>query len=206
VAYLKGLLPNVPEPAVKLVARAETLSARGDRAGMRSTLEEATRLAPQAAYAQLQLASLYDADQQHDAAIDRYRRVIEVQPKSGIALNNLAYSLAVHRQAFDEALPLARRAVALGPDNAAFLDTLAWIEHLMGNHAIAATRIAVAVRRAPQSAELRLHSAAIHAAAGALAVAAADLKLALAMHPAYEGSELVKEVRSRLQQPAAPAK
>ena len=38
-----------------------------------------------------------------------------MQPKQPIALNNLAYALATHRKTPAEALPLARRAVALAP-------------------------------------------------------------------------------------------
>ncbi len=132
VEAFKPLLPGVPDEPLLLTVKAVTLATMGDSAAARVALEEATRLAPQAAYAQMQLALLYEKDQKFDLAIERYRRVIERQPRNGVALNNLAYSLATRQNAAAEALPLAERAVSTGPQNPAYLDTLAWIEHLLG--------------------------------------------------------------------------
>ena len=58
---------------------------------------------------------MLDADGDRDGAIQRYRKVIAVQPNNAIALNNLAYSLAVHKKQPEEARPLAQRASALAP-------------------------------------------------------------------------------------------
>ena len=57
-AALKVLLPGIPEEPVLMTVKAVTLAAKGDRSGARVALEEATRLAPGAAFAQLQLAML----------------------------------------------------------------------------------------------------------------------------------------------------
>jgi Tfp pilus assembly protein PilF len=168
-------------------------------------LEEATRLAPQAIAAHLQLARMYEQDNNIDAAIDRYRQVIAAQPRHVAALNNLAYALATQRKAPAEALPLARRAVEAAPGNPAILDTLAWIEFLNGDLANATPRIGQAVRLAPQSAELRLHAAAIYAAAGRKPDADAQLREALKLQPSLETSDEVRQIRRQLDASAAPA-
>ena len=80
----------------------------------------------------MNLAQLEEADRSYDAAIARYQRILELQPSNVVALNNLAYALAA-RNAPAEGLPLAKRAAALAPRSGRVIDTLAWIEHLLGN-------------------------------------------------------------------------
>ena len=169
VAAMKPLLPGVEDQPTLLTVKGLASLARGDIASAAAAFEEATRLAPQAAYAQLQLAIVYDTQQKFELSRERYRQVLETQPTNGIALNNLAYNLAIRHNAAAEALPLAERALKTSPQNPALIDTLAWIEHLLGRDESAARRIALAVRGAPNSAEIRLHAAIINAAAGAAA-------------------------------------
>lgn len=200
ITALKPLMPGVADQPTFLTVKALTLLGKGENANARAAFEEATRLAPQAAYAQLQLAMIYEMEQKFDAAGERYRQVLAVQPKNGIALNNLAYHLATRQNAANDGLPLAEQAVATAPQNPAFLDTLAWIEHLLGRDESAARRMAIAIRYAPNAPELRLHAAIINAAAGAAAVAEQQLQAALKLQPSLESTTEVKQLRARLQQ------
>jgi uncharacterized protein (TIGR03790 family) len=191
--------PGASERAATLAVRGEALMVRGDDEGARAAFEEATRLSPQIAMAQEQLGMLYEVAGEIDAAIERFRRVIEFDPKNVIALNNLAYRLAVTRNAPAEALPLATRAAELAPQSVAVLDTLAWVQYLLGQHATAVKTMATVVRAAPQSAEIRLHAAIIYAANGARAVAEDQLGAALELDPSLEGTPQVTELRQRLE-------
>jgi uncharacterized protein (TIGR03790 family) len=190
---------GVPEATVKLSIRAEDQLARNDVRAARATLEEATAQSPAVAALQLQLALLYDQLKEHKAAVDRYRRVVQLQPDSAVALNNLAYTLATFENNTAEALPLARRAAAAAPRDGTVLDTLAWIEHLSGDDANAARGIAQAIRLAPRNADVHLHAAVINAALGARAVAEDELKEALRLNPTLATSEQVQQVRAQLQ-------
>ena len=60
-----------------------------------------------------------------------------------LALNNLAFDLAVHGDHPDEALPFAERANELVKGNPALLDTLAWVQHLLGRDAEAAAHASI---------------------------------------------------------------
>ena len=73
--------------------------AKGDSAGARAALEQAVAIAPSAIGLLMTLARLEEADRSYDAAIARYQRILELQPSNVIALNNLAYALAVYRNA-----------------------------------------------------------------------------------------------------------
>jgi uncharacterized protein (TIGR03790 family) len=198
VAAAMRQFPGVAESALRLVIRAETLIATGDRDAARVALEEATRTAPNVPPFELQLALLYEQAGQFDRAAERYQRVLDVQPNNAIALNNLAYSMAVRLKSPAEALPLAKRAAAAAPNDGTVLDTLAWIEHLLGDEATAAKQIAQAVARARGNPEIRLHAAVIYAASGARAVAEIELKEALRLDPSLETRDEVRQVRSAL--------
>jgi Flp pilus assembly protein TadD len=130
------------QPAVRSLLRAESLEARGDKAGSRKALEEAVKVHPGLAGAHMQLPMLSDADGDHTSAAEHYRHVLKAVPNNVIALNNLAYHLAVRERSFPEALELARRAVSLAPQQPMIVDTLAWVEHLSGDSASAAKRYA----------------------------------------------------------------
>jgi len=191
--------PGIAESVLRLVLRAEMLVATGgDRDAARVALEEATKTAPNISPFELQLALLYEQGGQYDRAAERYQRVLDVQPNNAIALNNLAYAIAVRRKSPAEALPLAKRAVAAAPNDGTVLDTLAWVEHLLGDDATAAKEIVQATRRAPGNAEVHLHAAIIYAATGARAVAEIELKEALRLAPAFEAREDVRDVRSAI--------
>jgi uncharacterized protein (TIGR03790 family) len=191
--------PGIAESVLRLVLRAETLVATGgDRDVARVALEEATKTAPNISPFELQLALLYEQGGQYDRAAERYQRVLDVQPNNAVALNNLAYAIAVRRKSPAEALPLATRAVAAAPNDGTVLDTLAWVEHLLGDDATAAKQIVQATRRDPGNAEIHLHAAIIYAATGARAVAEIELKEALRLAPAFETREDVRDVRSAI--------
>jgi len=191
--------PGVAESVLRLVLRAETLVATGgDRDVARVALEEATNTAPNIVPFELQLGLLYEQGGQYDRAAERYQRVLDVQPNNAVALNNLAYAIAVRRKSPAEALPLAKRAVAAAPNDGTVLDTLAWVQHLLGDDATAATQIVQATRRAPGNAEVHLHAAIIYAATGARAVAEIELKEALRLAPAFETREDVRDVRTAI--------
>jgi uncharacterized protein (TIGR03790 family) len=190
-----GASPEV----VALIVRAETRIAKGDRQSARATLEEVIQLAPDLVEPRVQLALLYEETADIEAAMRQYRRVLELQPANAIALNNLAYRLAVDQKNPTEALPLARRAVALSPRNPDLLDTLGWIHHLLGNHGEAAKVLAEAARRAPGRAEIRLHAAIALAAIGSYTAAATHLDEAVRLAPEFDSRDDVKELRAVLQ-------
>lgn len=198
LARSMSTLQDVPERAASLLIRADGRLVRADRAGARQAFEEAIEAAPRWVEPQLRLAMLNDAENRHQAAVEAYRKILQIQPNHTVALNNLAYALAVFQKVPAEALSFAQRAVALMPNDPNILDTLGWVQYLMGNSVDAAKTMADAVRRAPQSPELRLHAAIVYAAGGARAVAENELKEALRLNPELEKRPDVKDLRAKL--------
>ena len=134
------------------------LQSRGDIAGARAAFEQAVSLDDSLRIWRV-LASIYEHDNEHDKADGVYRKLVQRDPNDALALNNLAYSLAVRHQNPQEALPMAERANLLLPRSALIYDTLGWINHLMGDHAEAARLLVTAAQSLPGNAEVQLHAA-----------------------------------------------
>jgi tetratricopeptide (TPR) repeat protein len=116
-----------------------------------------------------------------------------------VALNNLAYSLAVHEGDPASALPLADRAYRASISDAQIGDTLSWVYYLLGKSALAEPIITLAARQRPDIADLRLHAAFILAATGKKAAAKQHLDAAVKLDPSFETRTDVKDLRTRLQ-------
>ncbi len=184
--------------AAKLLARADSRLAKGDRAGMRKALEDATALDRTFAPAQLTLAAMHEAAQEWDAAIARYRDVLAQNQNQPIALNNLAYALAVRKNDAASALPLAKRAYAVSVSDPAVGDTLAWIHHLLGDDGAAAPIMTATLRRIQNNPEVLLHAAFIFANTDPNA-ALGHLDAAIRADATLAEREDVRELRTRLQ-------
>jgi len=191
--------PGMLDPdATRLLLRAEVRLAKQNFAGAQKDLEDATAKEKQNANAQFMLASLYEQNKEYEKAEARYRLALEANPDHALALNNLAYSLAVRRKAPKEALPLAEKAYKLTNGNANVADTLGWIHHLTGDNQKANEYLQSAVRSAPDSAEIHLHLAVVSAELGQTLAAAVELDRALKLDPKLETTEDVIQLKSKL--------
>ena len=200
LAAILGANRDFPEAAVTALVRSQALLDRDDRVEARRALQQVVALVPKAVAPMLTLAQLEEQLGAPDAAIALYRRVLDVQPDHSIALNNIAYALAVSKNQPAEALPFAQRAVQKMPLDAAgtMLDTLGWIEHLLGNDVLAASALEQAVKLEPGRVDIRLHAAIVYGAMEKTDRAEAELKEALRLDPSVEGRDEVRELREAI--------
>lgn len=189
--------------AVKAWVRSGVMRGRGDMAAAKRALDEVVALDPAFIAGRLDRAILLDTLKEWDGAIADYEEIVKRQPNHVIALNNLAYALAVRKNSPEDGLRHARRAATLAPSSADVLDTWGWIEHLLGDDKSAVRRLEEAARRAPRNAQIRLHAAVVQAAVGQVARAQAHLAEALKLDPALGETEEVKQLQAQLggQQP-----
>ena len=182
----------------KLLLKAEARQSRGDKAGAIVALETATDREPRLTAAHLMLAGLYEEVNDYDRAIERYRRVLAAAPKEPVSLNNLAYALAVHKNAPAEALPIAQQAYEASGGAASSADTLGWIYYLLGRYEEAEKFLDEGASRAPGNAEIRLHLAHNLAALGRDDAARAALAKSLQLDMALATRDDVKKLRAQL--------
>jgi uncharacterized protein (TIGR03790 family) len=189
---------GLSRPALQLMLKGGVLLAREDKAAAETVLRKARDMEPNLLMASLQLASLYELRGDYDSAIAEYRHVIAVKPQHPIALNNLAYALAVHKQKPAEALPFAEQAFGLVRE-ATIADTLGWVHFLLGNHAAAAPLLEQAAAAVPDNSEIQLHAAFAQAAIGQNTKARAALDAAVKLDAKLADRNDIKDLRRRIE-------
>jgi uncharacterized protein (TIGR03790 family) len=194
-AFSKG---GIHPDTTKLLVRAAARLAKDNREGTIQALEQATLSDDRIGAAHLMLAQLYEAANEYDKAIERYRKAQLTMPNNPLLLNNLAYAVAVRKNNPQEALPLAEKAYELGKGNPNVADTLGWIYHLAGQDEKAIKVLEEAVRKADNNADIHLHFAIVSAAMGNNPAAEVALKKALEINPALDQSDEVKQLRAIL--------
>jgi tetratricopeptide (TPR) repeat protein len=100
--------------------------------------------------------------QNYDAAVDNYRKALEIDQKAAIAANNLAWLYGVDGKGNpDEAVRLAQGVVQQNPNVAGFVDTLGWVYYKKNLYAAAYEQLqkAVALDEAAARSENRSPSA-----------------------------------------------
>jgi tetratricopeptide (TPR) repeat protein len=118
----------------------------------------------------------------YEAALGYFRQVVEADPTSVDALNNLAYLLADYRKQPDDALKYAERAQELAPDDPYIADTLGWILYQKGLYPLAVKHLERAA--SPDgNAISKYHLAMAYAKSGNLKHARATLDVALKQSP-----------------------
>ncbi len=77
-------------------------------------------------------AALGDFQQNPDKKFRYYKKALQNDPTNSTALNNWAYFITIHGGELDRALEMSTRACEITPNNPTYIDTKAWILHLMG--------------------------------------------------------------------------
>jgi uncharacterized protein (TIGR03790 family) len=183
--------------AMKMVIRASALTSRGEDAEAEALLRKAIQIEPRLTGVALDLATRETNRGNHDGAIEIYRKVLTITPKDPIALNNLAYSLAVYKNSAREALPYARSAFQIS-QLPIVADTLAWVHHLLGDDYSAKPLIERAANEAPGNLEILVHAAFIHVGVNDRVKANEALTAALKIDPKLADREDVKALKKKI--------
>ena len=96
-------------------------------------------------------------------------------PKNAQALNYLGYMLADRGTRLDEALGYIRRAVALDPQNGAYLDSLGWVYYRMGNYDLAEENLRRASEKIGSDPTVQAHLGDLYQKTGHLKLATSAL-------------------------------
>ncbi|MCA9422807.1 MAG: tetratricopeptide repeat protein, partial [Nitrospira sp.] len=131
-------------------------------------LKQGFSLNPDAIQLATALASLYQANEQIDLAIQEYEAILVKNPGAVAAANNLAYLLTDKKgdqESLARALALTKSFNSKTP-NPLLLDTLAWVHHKLGNHSEAVSLLRNAVEKAPTHPLLNYHYEVVSIQAG----------------------------------------
>lgn len=121
--------------ASAVLARGDALQMLGRHEQAVEAYRRAATLLPQSVVPHLQRARALERMEKFAEAEAAYREGLKIGPNDPRLANNLAYLLANRRLRLDEALSLARQAVARDPKRATYHDTLGVVLQLRGDEA-----------------------------------------------------------------------
>jgi Tfp pilus assembly protein PilF len=146
--------------------------------------------------AHVQLAEVEIAAGNYAAAVELYRKAVQMNSRNVRALNNLAYLLCDFKQEPDEALKYAEQAKELSPENSFTDDTLGWTYYHKGLYSMAVRHLESANAR-ESTARRKYHLAMAYAKAGDPKKGAQTLAAALRMDPSLPEAAKAQAVLSQ---------
>ena len=158
----------------------------------RKRLWAVTAAHPDNLLGQVLFAQTEEAAGKPDAAIERYRKALALDAANALALNNLAYLLALSKQP-DEALKYAQGAKQIAPDNASIDDTLGWTYYEKGMYLLAVTHLQNAVAK-DGTALRQYHLAMAYAKAGDVGRGRKVLGVALKLDPSLPEAQMARQM------------
>lgn len=141
--------------ANSVLARGDALQMLGRHEQAIEAYQRAAKLLPQSVVPHLQRARALERMEKFAEAEAAYREGLKVAPNDPRLANNLAYLLANRRLRLDEALSLAKQAVARDPKRATYHDTLGVVLQLRGDEAGARQAFERGLALEPGNAALR---------------------------------------------------
>ncbi len=131
---------------------------------------------------------------QREEAVSAFRHLISLTPDFAPALNYLGYMWTERGENLEEALRFVERAVALDPNNGAYLDSLGWAFFRLGRFESARGHLERAALLLPEDATVFEHLGDLYVALGSPELARGVYQRALEL-----GSDNPESVRGKLQ-------
>lgn len=130
---------------------------------------------------------------EHDQAVAAFKKALDLEPDFHSAANYLGYLWADRGENLEEALALILRAVALDPENGAYVDSLGWVRYRLKEYAPARILLERAARLMPKDASVQEHLGDLYKTTGEVARARDAYRRALALE-----SENADQVKRKL--------
>ena len=132
---------------------------------------------------------IYLAQGNNQLGRERFEQVLEIDPRAGMAANNLAWMLADSGENLDRALELAQTATAAMPESAAVRDTLGWVYYKRDLTELAISTMTESVRLDPRNASYQYRLALAYLQANDTVRAKQFLEGALELDPTFPGAD-----------------
>ena len=146
------------ESTVSVLSLSRARRLTGDEAGADRDIDAWLEKRPEDHRVRLRRASRRQVRGEVDGAIADYERILEAEPRSVIALNNLAW--LYHERGDARAVELAEKALDGAPQSPEIMDTYGWILFRSGQEERGMATLERAWRAAPQNADITYHFAA----------------------------------------------
>ncbi len=157
VSILQQVQQAHPGDASHYVALAELLMS-GERAAQAETvLQQARSKFPGDVSVLFDLGAVYERQKRYGEAEDAFKQVLSRDPLHAQALNYLGYMLAQRGLRLQESVDYIRRALAVEPNNPAYLDSLGWAYFKMNRLDLAESNLRQAASDRPNDSAVQDH-------------------------------------------------
>jgi tetratricopeptide (TPR) repeat protein len=198
MAQFQKLLASDPKSIVLRRHLAEVCDLQGDHGRAIAYYQQAHELAPDDVAVTLSLADSLARAGRMDEAKASYQALVKTHPENAPALNNVAFFLADTGGDLDQALRLAKNALAKVPGQPSFSDTIGYIYLKKGMLDSAIQSFSRLAQRYPDSAGFRYHLGLALFQKGEKAVARKELQTALANHPTPQETLRIRELLNEI--------
>ncbi len=182
IARVKAMLKGTPDDRTVYIALAQMNSRVKNWKAAEEYINKALELATRQEdkdYVIFVQGSIYERQKKYDLAEESFHKVLVDDPKSAMTLNYLGYMLADRGTRVEEGLGYIRRAVALDPQNGAYLDSLGWAYYRLGNYDLAEENLRRASERIGNDPTVHQHLGELYQKTGRLKLAANHFERAL---------------------------
>ncbi len=197
-ALLQQVLQQAPANTAALGTLGDLYLRDGKLAQALQQFEALSVREPKSITVQTMVAIILQRQKRTEEAKKRYELVLELDPNTPVAANNLAWMLAEQGQDLDRALRLATSAAEQRPDDPQVHDTIGWIYYQKQLPSMAIGPLQRAVDRDPNNASFHFHLGLALAAAGEAHDARVHLEKALALSPEFDGAMEARRVLGSL--------
>lgn len=166
ITLLEGALKKWPDNTEVAYFLALGYDDTGKTAKARETLKALLAKAPDNAEARMQYAIICERENDLPEAEAAFRYLLAKKPDNANVLNYLGYALADRGLKLQEAEVMISSAVALEPENGAYMDSLAWVKFKRGNFTEAIAVMKKAVKTVYDDPVIWAHAGAMYEAAG----------------------------------------
>jgi len=182
IEQVKLLLKGTNEDRDVYIALAQMYSRLKDFPQAEASINKALELSTkpeEKEYTIFVSGSIYEREKKYDLAEEAFHKVIASDPKNAQALNYLGYMLADRGTRLEEALGYIRRALALDPQNGAYLDSIGWAYYKMGNYELAEENLRRASEKIGTDPTVQAHLGDLYMKTGRLKLATTHWQRAL---------------------------
>ncbi len=182
IEHVKALLKGNAEDREVYIALAQMYSRTKDWSNAEQSITKAIELSSKPEdkdYAIFVQGSVFERQKKYDLAEEAFRKVLADDPKNAMTLNYLGYMLADRDTRVEEAIGYIRRAVALDPQNGAYLDSLGWAYYKLGKYDLAEENLRRASERISTDPTVHQHLGELYQRTGRLKLAASNYERSL---------------------------
>jgi tetratricopeptide (TPR) repeat protein len=194
MAHLKTAIDLAPKFVAPRMALAEICRRNHQYDSAISHYEAALAANPNYLPACMALGDMHYKRGDKRAAEKYYRRALKIKSGYAPAANNLAFILSGNSNRLQEAYRLSQIAVQKMPNDADVMDTMGWIQYLMGNYYKAIETLKQSLALNPRSPSAHYHIGLAYYKNREFDKARAHLRKALRLDPEFEGADAARSL------------